>query len=309
MKTLCLAFLVFTCLTLVRGQDIDKELVSLADKLSVPIKERRTKKITVLDFTDLQRGESELGKYIAEELSLNFVLVKRDFAVLDRANLAKILAEHKLTAKGLINPENAKKLGQLEGVDALIIGTIIPKGQNISLAAKIITTDTGEVAGGARAEFKPDETVKGLMSRAVTTTKASEIPAIEKGAQQIGNVFLKVESLQFTKDDSQGKILATIQIKNLSKDETLGVGISGGRGTFIQAATRVYNDFGDEFVPEYPNGVTGFAVAKLTALRPGETLTGSVKYYRYWNGTPSSAPPYRLQAEIFELSPKIRTTG
>jgi len=40
---------------------------------------------------------------------------KRDFSVLDRANLNSILAEHKLTAKGLVDPENAKKLGMFSG--------------------------------------------------------------------------------------------------------------------------------------------------------------------------------------------------
>jgi len=71
------------------------------------------KKVTVLDFTDLQGGASELGKYIAEQLTVNLVMGKREFSVLDRANLKSILAEHKLTSTGLVDPENAKKLIEL----------------------------------------------------------------------------------------------------------------------------------------------------------------------------------------------------
>src|SRR6185295_17191188 len=147
---------------LAQAQDMDKELSDMATKLATLTKDNGKKKVTVLDFTDLQGGSSELGKYIAEELTVDLVMVKTNFSVLDRANLRKILAEHKLTATGLIDPENAKKLGQFAGVDALILGTIIPKGQKVALTAKIIATDTAEILGAARAEFQADEMVQKL---------------------------------------------------------------------------------------------------------------------------------------------------
>src|ERR1039457_3312642 len=152
--------------TIARAQDMDTELSKLTEDLAAKIKDHGSKKVTVLDFTDLQGGSSELGKYIAEQLTVDFVMTKRDFSVLDRANLNKILAEHNLTSKGLIDPENAKQLGKFAGVDALILGTIIPKGTNsVSLNAKIITTDTAEIIGAARAEFKVDTTVQQLTSK------------------------------------------------------------------------------------------------------------------------------------------------
>src|SRR5689334_739782 len=110
----------------IQAQEIDKELSDLTEKLAVAIKDHGRKKITVLDFTDLDGHTTELGRYIAEHLTVNFVIGKREFSVLDRANLKSVLAEHKLTATGLIDPENAKKLGQFAGVDALILGTITP---------------------------------------------------------------------------------------------------------------------------------------------------------------------------------------
>lgn len=39
--------------------------------------------------------------------------------VVDRANINAIMVEHQLTAEGLVKPENAKKLGQFAGVDAI----------------------------------------------------------------------------------------------------------------------------------------------------------------------------------------------
>jgi len=151
--------------SLARAQDMDTELTKLTENLATKMAAHGCKKVTVLDFTDLQGGSSELGKYIAEQLSVDFVMTNRDFSVLDRANLKSILAEHKLTATGLVDPENAKQLGKFAGVDALIIGNIIPKNQNINLTVKIITTETAEIVGGAKAEFKIDDIVRQFMSR------------------------------------------------------------------------------------------------------------------------------------------------
>src|SRR5262249_15151701 len=124
---------ILLCNVACEAEDMDSELSKLAIKLAPSIKEAGKKKVTVLDFTDLQGGGSELGKYIAEQLTVDLVMEKREFSVLDRANLKSILAEHKLTATGLVDPANAKKIGQFAGVDALVLGTITPKGSDITL--------------------------------------------------------------------------------------------------------------------------------------------------------------------------------
>jgi len=166
-RILAIAFCAVLCIAIpARSQEIDKELSSLAVTLAGKVKDQGNKKIAVIDFTDLDGNGSALGKYIAEELTIDLVMEKRDFAVLDRANLRKILAEHKLTSQGLVDPENAKQLGKFAGVDAIIIGTIIPKGtSSINLNAKIIATETAEIVGAGRAEFKVDTTISELMSK------------------------------------------------------------------------------------------------------------------------------------------------
>jgi TolB-like protein len=133
--------------TFAQAQDIDTELSNLTERLATKIQAKDVKKVAVIDFTDLQGGSSELGKYIAEQMTVDFVMTNRVFTVLDRANLKKILSEHKLTATGLIDPDNAKKLGMFAGVDAILLGTIIPKGESISLTAKVIATETTAIVG------------------------------------------------------------------------------------------------------------------------------------------------------------------
>jgi hypothetical protein len=116
---------------LASAQDMDSAIAKLTEDVATRISDSGNKKVTVLDFTDLQGNANELGRYVAEELTVDFVMSKRSFSVLDRANLKRILAEHKLTASGLIDPATAKQFGQLAGVDAMIFGTIVPVGDTI----------------------------------------------------------------------------------------------------------------------------------------------------------------------------------
>jgi curli biogenesis system outer membrane secretion channel CsgG len=172
-------FLILLCLTFCgsafgQTQDMDKELADLTEKLATKIQSVGKKKLTVLDFTDLDDATTELGKYVAEQLTVNLVSGDRKFTVVDRANLRKLLAEHQLTAKGLVDPENAKKFAGLSGVDALIVGTVVPMPPNIKLTAKIISTENGDIIGAGQASFKSDENVQRLL-----THKSTESPADE----------------------------------------------------------------------------------------------------------------------------------
>jgi len=229
-RLLAVIFCTFFCAT-VLAQDIDAELSKLADNLATQVKDQGKKKVTVLDFTDLQGGSSELGKYIAEQLTVDLVMDKKGFSVLDRANLKSILAEHKLTATGLIDPDTAKKLGQFAGVDVIILGTITPKDQNIALTAKIITTDTAEIIGAAKATFKADSTVQQLQSTATTGNNvlsgagagadlSDDKPKVVK---KFGDFQVELQSLKII---NGGKYFLTINLTNRSARNSLWVALA-----------------------------------------------------------------------------------
>ena len=287
---------------------MDKELSDLAAKLATQINDHGKKKVAVLDFTDLQGGSSELGKYIAEQLTVNLVMGKRDFSVLDRANLKSILAEHKLTATGLVDPENAKKLGMFAGVDALILGTIIPKGQNTSLNAKIITTDTAEIVGAARAEFVTDSTVQQLAAK---PAKPEDITGASQSLSSpppkpFGDLEARVESLKlipYAYSQSSSWVTFSIIITNASESDTYGVALKR-TGSFGLQYLSLSNGRGEEFginelqgietVSEYPEGIRG----SFTDVLPKNIIIITVKGQIRWNGKPGDYRPYRLQTEV-----------
>lgn len=291
------------CSALVQAQDMDKELSTVADKLASSIKDHGNKKVTVVDFTDLDGGSSELGRYAAEQLTVDLVMAKREFSVLDRANLKRILAELKLTSDGLVDPENAKKLGMFSGVDALILGTVTPKGTNISLTAKIITTDTAEIVGAAKAEFRADDTVQQFLSHPAASVNASgeSQPPPAPKAKPFGDLQVKVESLKFVNTGQYGLVTLTLVITNSSESKTYGVGIDPGqRNTF-----NLSNSRGDEFQSTEVTGINtvydrddNVFYGTMTDVLPSSSILIVTKSQCFWNGKGGDYRPFRFQAVL-----------
>jgi TolB-like protein len=291
---------------LAQTQDMDKELSDLTEKLAAPIKDKAMKKVAVVDFTDLQGSTSgELGKYIAEQLTVNFVMGKRDFSVLDRANLKRILAEHKLTSLGLVDPENAKQLGKFAGVDALVIGTIIPKGQKTSLTAKVITTETAEIVGAARAEFMTDTNVQQLVSHPATEPAAG-VASDEKpsASKTFGDLRIDLQPLRIVNDT---QYLLTMSLTNQNKVKSIWVAV----GTELMGSIngRITDSAGSEFSADRIS-VSGISLgcfsrygyqpntfSPATEIKPNDAITATVKFVSNDQKSPASGS-CRLQLEM-----------
>jgi len=317
---------------LAQSQDMDAALSKLADNLAAQIKDHGNKKVTVLDFTDLQGGSSELGRYIAEELSVNLVMGKHDFAVLDRANLKSILAEHKLTAEGLVNPDNAKKLGQFAGVDALIVGNIIPMNSNVDLRVKIITTDTAEIVGAAKAQFKSDDTAQQFLSspakRDNVDSAAQEPPKRDfdarKASADFGALNVTLDSFRVLQN---GQVAAVLLFKN--NDAKNAVRVALNRNQFGNPETSVTDEqgrqlwVGDNFQGITARGNSGYyssptdsaaerqaqidgaartSMAGATAIDPGSTITVTMTFSAQWGQAGANGSSYQLQCQFTEAS-------
>ncbi len=302
LTTLLLALALSTTLP---AQDMDKELSSLATKLADQIKQNGKKKVTVLDFTDLQGAGSDLGKYIAEELTVDLVMIKKEFSVLDRANLKSILQEHKLTATGLIDPENAKKLGQFAGVDTLVIGTIVPRNDRIQLTAKLITTDTAEIIGAAKSSFTTNDSIQHLLTQPAKTEDAADAGGTAPKPvppKPFGDLQVKVESMKLLPGDKvYGFARLTLTITNTSATTTYGVGVNPDFYNHFNLS----NSRGDEFKAIEVSGIEtaferggGEFNGALTDIPPRTTITIVSKSQVRWAGKPGDYRPYRLQTEI-----------
>ncbi len=136
----CLVLFVFTVMfsftSLWASTGYEKEIENISQTMADKIAASGKKKVAVVDFTDLQGNVTELGRFISEEFSISLASAGKGFIVIDRTHLKSILAEHKLSAKGLIDPATARKLGKIAGVDALVTGTLTPFGDSGELQLK-----------------------------------------------------------------------------------------------------------------------------------------------------------------------------
>jgi hypothetical protein len=308
--------------TLVRAQDMDIELAKLTEDLAAKIKEHGNKKITVLDLTDLQGGSSELGKYVAEQLTVDFAMTNRDFSVLDRANRKSILEEHKLATSGLIDPATAKKLGLFAGVDALIVGNVVHIGANITITAKIITTETSEIVGAAKTKFKSDDTVQQLLAQPTTESKAVGSEAVpQEDKAKVVKTFedLRVEVRSLHIADGGGFIL-TMVLTNQNPKKSIWVALSSGTGIYPNGNITDSNGFrfmadrvGLSGIPcssygPYQQG--GFSPAQ--EIQPNDSISATVKFIPFDGRSRPTAGVCNLQIEFLlghnlaSVSPIVR---
>jgi curli biogenesis system outer membrane secretion channel CsgG len=120
------------------------------------------KTVAVADF---QGQSDEWGKKIASWLEEDLIKVKVEgepyFKVIPRSRLSEVLENHKLQVKDLVDPEIARQVGHLLGVEAIFTGTVIEAHTEewiytywrlgviltarVKFAAQVISTTTGRV--------------------------------------------------------------------------------------------------------------------------------------------------------------------
>lgn len=148
--------------TVALGQDMRPTAAALAAKIVAA----NRKKVAVVDFTDLQGHATQLGRFIAEELSIALAEDTRQFQVIDRTSIRVILQENKLASEGIIDPATARKLGQIAGVDTLVTGTITPLGDSVHVGLKALDTQSAMVISGLTVEIPRTKAINDLLESA-----------------------------------------------------------------------------------------------------------------------------------------------
>lgn len=151
------------------GQSLDNETPVLVRALAKQLVAKQRPKVAALDFTDIQGRPNELGRFLAEQMTVDMVMAE-GITVIDRANINAIMAEHQLTAEGLVKPENAKKLGQFAGVDAILIGTVTIMDNTVMLTIRGISTETAEVVAAGRMRFSITKDIQSMLGMSVNSS-------------------------------------------------------------------------------------------------------------------------------------------
>jgi hypothetical protein len=146
---------------------------------------KRFKKLVVLDFTDPFKKTSNVGIYVAEQLSIYATDVD-SITILDRQNLESIIKEHKLKDKDfLVDPKALQEFGKFSGAEVLIVGKIavFEKECSIQLYLKVVDINTAQTLSAAEEYIPMDERFADIsgLSMNCFDTKEDDIPKPGKG--------------------------------------------------------------------------------------------------------------------------------
>jgi TolB-like protein len=146
------------------AQDVRSGVEQLASQITKEAPEGRQLRIAVADFPDLQGVTSDLGRYIASRLTTRLAQSPK-FFVIERQRLGQVLAELKFSMSDLVDPNKAKQLGKMAGVEAIIVGTVADVGNQFDFDARMIDIETNRLLLGATVAIAKDPAVDDMNKR------------------------------------------------------------------------------------------------------------------------------------------------
>jgi TolB-like protein len=215
-----------------------QDMRPLSANLARSISSSGRKTVAVVDFTDLQGNVTELGRFLAEELSVVLVADARGFEVIDRTHLKAILKEHRLATTGIIDPQTARKIGQIAGIDALVTGTTTPLGDSIRLSAKVLDTDTAKMLGASTMDVPRTKAIEELLGRGIDTTTPSPRTTPPSNSTAAKLPTFETESYRVSISSvrrSSHNITLTLTFENVSEKK---VELAWGEFSFGRATDR-----------------------------------------------------------------------
>jgi len=141
------------------AQQIDE----LGHQIATKVTAKNKTTVAVVEFADLEGNVTNFGRFLAEELITRLHETEK-FKVIERQLLNQVIKEQKLTLTGIVDPNSAKQLGRVLGVDAIVSGSITDLGKTARVNARLISTETGEIFAVAARDFVKDQTLIDLMS-------------------------------------------------------------------------------------------------------------------------------------------------
>jgi len=132
----------------------EKEIKGLSSAVASAMdKVGSRKRVAIADFTDPKGNVTELGKYIADELSADLKKSAQGFEVMERAEFTSVLSRSNLSISSTYLPDTVKRLGQEAKVGAVVTGSITPFSGSIRVSISVINTYQAKVVASASADI------------------------------------------------------------------------------------------------------------------------------------------------------------
>ncbi len=218
-----------------------REVQAAANAVSEKLAAAGKRSFAVVDFTDLQGEATELGRFLAEEISVALASGDRPLEMVDRTHLKVLVRENKLSATGLIDPATAKKLGQIAGVDAIVTGTLTPFGDTVRLTLKVLDTSTARIVAATTAEIPKTKAIEELMARGVGGMGPLPQPDRQPPAPAGMPKPVEWEGIRFTLKScvpTGGSVRCEVLVENLTE---------AAIKVYVSSTTYLYDSSGSQF--------------------------------------------------------------
>ncbi|MCX7022586.1 MAG: VWA domain-containing protein [bacterium] len=177
-----------------------------------------------------------------------------DMTVVERERLDQVLAEHSLSGSGVTDPGTAVELGRILGLDLMVMGSLTVVEGCMRLDAQVLFVESGEVAGGVRAETTDTGGVFEMVDL-VSRQLVDKIRSLRYGKGYTPVVFVDPNSDAPRVDvaffvDTTGSMGDEIEVV---KQEMRKIAVNIAQGTpspAVRFAIVVYRDRGDEYVTQ-----------------------------------------------------------
>lgn len=157
-------------LSIGENSSIADALSDMANDLTKSVEGNKPKFAFLPLTTDYQNVLTE--DYVTEALT-EAVFNTKKISIVERTKLDVALNELKFQASGLVNEKTAKDIGMLAHADYVCYGTLRDLGDRITVNARVIDVESGELFAISRATVKKDDYLKQRRQSAEGERKAS----------------------------------------------------------------------------------------------------------------------------------------
>lgn len=155
----------------IKDDSIVEQLSGLAEKL---LQEGKNGSKASYAFVALStdNGDTLVENYVTDALT-EAVFNTGKIKIIERANLEKILSEQKFQAGGLVDENTAKEIGNIAGVDYVCYGTLRDTGNEMTVSARVVDVESGEICAMSRDTIKKDDYIKNNAGKNLSPRGAS----------------------------------------------------------------------------------------------------------------------------------------
>lgn len=266
----------------------------LAEQIAASASKQQKHKIAVIPFRELDGRTTVFGTYLAEELVTDLFMAG-NLEIVERSLLDKVMAELKLNQSGAIDPDTAKQVGKIAGVEAIVTGSITDLQSYVGVNCRLIDTETGKIFGAAQTKVVKDADLQKIMSAAVPaepSAASAPAPAAPPKPKPAASMKTSVAGIQFELlgcRSKSGNVTCDLMLTNdTSEDKSVSMYFNYG-----DYSTLIIDDQSNEHRARGGNlGIKNAEDASYldTTLVSGIPLRATVRF----NAVPDTVSGFRL---------------